>query len=85
MGRIYAGVLGPVAFLTVLIRGWKDGADSDAALLAAWLGLVVMASVGYVAGRLAQGIVEDSVRTRIAQELAAQENALQTATGNPQG
>jgi hypothetical protein len=73
VGRTYAGVLGPIAFLTVALRGWKQGSGVEPSLLSAWLALVAFAALGYVVGRLAAWIVEESVKSRINQELAAQE------------
>ena len=82
MGRTYAGVLGPIAFLTMAVRGWKQGSEVEPALLSAWLALVTFAALGYVIGRLAGWIVEESVKSRIDQELAAQEALAQTAGGS---
>ena len=77
MGRAYAGVLGPLAFVTLLVRGLIRGWPAESALSAAWLGLVAMALVGLVVGRLAGWIVDDSVRSRMLAEMAAQEEARQ--------
>ncbi len=73
MGRIYAGILGPLAFLTVVARGMLNGANAQRLLFDAWLFLWIFAAVGYVVGRLAAWVVEDSVRSRLSAELAAQE------------
>ena len=73
MGRIYGGVLGLLAFITVIARGIIHTAGTQATLLQASLALMFMGAVGYVIGRLAAWIVEDSVRTTIAAELAEQE------------
>lgn len=79
MGRAYAGILGPLAFVAVLVRGFRHGGAAESILLAAWLGLVAMALVGLVAGRLANGIVEESVRGKMMEELAAREAARQAS------
>ncbi|MGE0606755.1 MAG: hypothetical protein AB7O62_06480 [Pirellulales bacterium] len=73
MGRNYAGVLGPLAFAVVLIRGaW--GASSFAATMGtACLALWTFGAVGYVTGRIAEWIVEESVTNKLSAELAAQE------------
>jgi hypothetical protein len=68
-----------LAFALALVRGWKNGTPGETALLTAWLGLVAMAGVGYLIGRLAQWIVEDSVRTRILLDLAKQQAAQKSA------
>ena len=73
MGGSYAGTLGPIAFLTVVVRGWRDGNPIEATLLVAWLSLLVFAAVGFIVGQIGGWIVEDSVRADVAAELAAQE------------
>ena len=75
MGRVYAGILGPLAFLSVLVRGWKNGWPTESSLLSAWLAFVALAAIGYIVGRLAEWIVDESVRTRMLAELAAREAA----------
>ncbi len=64
MGRSYAGILGPLAFATVIVRGLLAGADVIATLKTASAALFVFAAVGYVAGRVAAGIVRDSVHAK---------------------
>lgn len=75
MGRIYAGVLAPLALVTLLAHGWLGGQDVEATLWTAWYGLVAFAAVGYVIGRVAEFVVEDSVRSQVAGELASREAA----------
>jgi hypothetical protein len=82
MGRTYAGVLGPIAFLTVTVRGLKQGGGVEPVLLAAWLALVAFAALGYVVGRLAGWMVEQSVMSRIDQELTAREAEAQAAAAS---
>jgi hypothetical protein len=83
VGRTYAGILGPLAFFAVLARGLKGGWPMESSLLSAWLALVSMALVGYVLGRFAQWIVDDSVRIRMREELAAREAARTANAGSP--
>jgi len=68
VGRSYAGVLGCLAFLTCIARGLLAASDIQNTLLKATIGLFAFAIVGYIAGRLAAWIVNDSVRSRIAAE-----------------
>ena len=75
MAHVYAGILGPLAFLTVVARGFIHGGGPMSTLFTAWCGLLAFSAIGYVVGRLAAWIVEDSVRSRIAAELAAEEAA----------
>jgi hypothetical protein len=64
MGRSYAGILGPLAFATLVARGLLRGDAVAETMLTASLGLFAMAAVGYLAGRIAQFIVDESVRIR---------------------
>jgi hypothetical protein len=57
------------------VRGWKNGWPTESSLLSAWLAFVALAAIGYIVGRLAEGIVDESVRSRMLAELAAQEAA----------
>jgi hypothetical protein len=75
LGRAYAGILGPLAFLAVIVRGWRHGWPADSILLSAWLAFVALALVGLVIGWLAGWIVDDSIRTRMLAEMAAREAA----------
>lgn len=80
MGRTFAGILGPLAFLTITARGLLCGESADTLLWAAWLGLWIFAAIGGIAGWIASRTVEESVRARVAAELAAQEkSAAETA------
>ena len=66
MGRHYAGILGLLAFLTIVMRGLVHGAGVESTLLAAAFHLFLFAFVGYMVGQLAGWIVHDSVRTKLA-------------------
>lgn len=72
MGRCYAGILGLVAFLAGIARGWISGASNEQTLLAAWLSLITMTAIGCLLGRVAQWIIDDCVRAQIAAQLADQ-------------
>jgi len=72
---IYAGILGPLAFLTALIRGLMHGSGAESVLWTAWCGLLVFAAVGYVIGWIGQRTVEDAISSRIAAELSARRAA----------
>lgn len=75
MARIFAGILGPLAFLASLARGALFGATAETTLWAAWLGLLAFSAVGLLVGWIAGTTIEESVRARIEAELAAQEAA----------
>ena len=46
MGRIYAGVLGPLAMAVVICRGWLASGGVESTLSQAFLYLIVFAVVG---------------------------------------
>ncbi len=75
MAHVYAGILGPLAFLTSLARGVMHGGGTEAVLWTAWCSLLAFAAVGYVIGWVAGKTVEESVRGRISAELAAEQPA----------
>ncbi len=75
MGRLYAGILGPLAFLVCLARGAVHAWPTETILLEAWLGLLVFSLLGCTAGWLAGRIVDDEARERISRELEAREGA----------
>lgn len=66
VARIYAGILGPVAFLTCLARGVLHAWPAEKALLVAWTSLLAFALLGSAIGWIAEWILEDEVRGRIA-------------------
>ena len=77
MARIYAGILGLLAFATVVARGLAYGGPGGELIWSAVLGMFGFAAVGYAIGRTAQWIVDDSVRGRLAAEM--QSNAANAA------
>lgn len=81
MGRIYAGILGPVAFATILGRSLVDGGAVDSTIKLATACLFAFAAIGYIAGSIADSIVTESVRTRFEIALRAREaEAAQSGT-----
>jgi len=82
MGRQFAGTLGFLALGTVVARGILHGADVQSALTAGSLCLIVFAAIGYVAGQLAQWIVDESVRAKFAAQIETGETK-ETANGTP--
>lgn len=73
MGRAYAGILGPLAFATMLAREFPTTAATSTKLGHAWLALVVFTVLGSIIGWVAGRIIDDSVRAQISSELAAAE------------
>jgi hypothetical protein len=79
MGRSYAGILGPLAFATTVIRGLAAGHGAEGTLQTACLAMFAFAALGYVLGRAAALIVDDSVRAGFRAELEALEAEEQVA------
>ncbi len=73
MGQTYAGILGTLGFFITVGRAVLHTADAEQSLLQASLAMFALAAVGFVLGSIAQGTVEESVRTQVARELVAVE------------
>ncbi len=82
MARIYAGILGPLAFLTSLAHGLMHGGGVSI-LMTAWCCLLLFAAIGFIVGGVADRIVADSVEGRIQRELAARETTETTEVEKP--
>lgn len=83
MAHIYAGILGPLAFLSCLARGLIHGGGTESVLLGAWCGLLVFAAAGYLIGWVAERTVTESVSGRISAELAAEKAGQMSTSGHP--
>jgi hypothetical protein len=70
MGRVYAGVLGPLAMAVVICRGWFGSGDTVNTLGVATAYLAIFSIVGAIIGQIAQATVDESVRTKLEQQLA---------------
>ncbi|MBN2291540.1 MAG: hypothetical protein JXM70_03885 [Pirellulales bacterium] len=70
----YAGILGPLAMLAALMRGFTHGSSAAMVVMTAWICLLVFACIGAVVGALAGWIVEQSVRERVLVELESSES-----------
>ncbi len=70
MGRIYAGILGPLAMVVMICRGIKNSAGLEGTLTLAIAALAIYAIVGSVLGQIAQATVDESVRQKIERQLA---------------
>jgi hypothetical protein len=70
MGRAYAGILGPLAMAAVICRGWLDSGGVEGTLSLAMGWFVVFSVVGALIGHLAQATIDESVRSKLEQQLA---------------
>lgn len=77
MGRTYAGILGALAFVTVLTRSLVDGGSAHSTLKLAILCLLGFAILGFVVGQLAEFIVLDAIRSRLNREISARNSTPQ--------
>jgi hypothetical protein len=71
MGREFSGVLGFLAFTTVMVRSFIVGGGFDESTKLALIMMFLFAVVGYVAGVIAQQTVRDSVKQLLDSELAS--------------
>jgi hypothetical protein len=67
MGRRYAGILGPLAFALMLVRGLLNGGGAEPTLWAASCGMFGFAFLGLILGETADYLVRESVKARFQQ------------------
>jgi len=79
MGRAYAGILGPLAFAISIARGVAEGSGVEGTLLWSVAALFTFAAIGHVAGKTAEHLVNESVRTQFQAAMAAWEAKQQQA------
>ena len=85
MGRMYAGVLGPIAFLTIVTRSLIEGGAAVGTMQIATLCLFLFAGVGYVIGQIGELVVWDSVHRRFDDEMRSETEVLeQPVVGEPE-
>jgi len=75
MGRTYAGILGPLAFITILARSIIDTSSVESTMMLATICLFLFAGIGYLVGRMADSIVLEAVRANFDKDLHARETA----------
>lgn len=81
MGPTYAGMLAPIAFVTMLARGLISGSSSEGVLLSALVSLIAFAAIGFVTGTLADQVVLESVKQQFTNELKAREEQTEPRRG----
>ncbi len=72
MARHFGGILGFLAFSTVIARGWWWGADLESAVWPAVASLFLWGAVGYVAGKAAEQTIGESLRRQLLEQLQQQ-------------
>jgi high-affinity K+ transport system ATPase subunit B len=71
LARRYAAILANIAMTVVVLRAWKNGVNLEAAAVSALFWTALLATIGGLVGAVAQATIDESVRQRIEQELAA--------------
>ena len=79
MGRIFAGTLGLLAFVTMLVRGLANGSDPGGVTLYGAAAMFVFAGIGWMAGTIAQFTVAEAVQRQFDAEVTAREEEAETA------
>ncbi len=73
MGRAYAGILGPLAVVTVVARCLVHGGETGAAVVTASGMLFVFSALGYIIGSVAERTVVEALGNQLRRSWAAAE------------
>ena len=73
MGPSFAGILGSLAFVVILVRGAIHCASAGDVLFTSVLGLAAFALAGFVAGQVADQAIVESVTKQFHDELLTRE------------
>ena len=68
MGPSYAGILGTLAYVIVILRGVLQGYAVEGTIKLSILLLFVFAAIGYVIGKIAESTIEDSIQVQLQRE-----------------
>ncbi len=79
MGRTYAGILGLVAFGTVIARSLLRGGNVDTTLMTACGALFAFAALGYIIGSIAERTIVEAIEIQFHARWQALESADQPA------
>ena len=79
MGRTYAGILGLLAFGTVIARCLLRGGNVESALWTASWTLFAFAALGYIIGSIAERTIVEAIEIKFHTDWQALESANQTA------
>ena len=82
MGPSYAGILGTLAYIIVILRGVLQGYAVEGTIKLSILLLFVFAAIGYVIGKIAESTIEDSIQVQLQRELEALEKTDEVTSGN---
>jgi len=79
MDRSYGGILGLVAFATVIGRGMVALSSIESVIQMAAVAMFLFAALGWIVGNIAARIVDESVRQKVNAELVGLENSMEQA------
>lgn len=79
MGRIYAGILGPLAFAAIIARSLLCGGEAGQTLFAASLALFGFAALGYIIGSVAERTIVEAIGNRFHVQWTARDGASNAA------
>ena len=82
MGPSYAGILGTLAYVIVILRGVLQGYAVEGTIKLSILLLFVFAAIGYVIGKIAETTLEDAIRVQLQRELEALEKTDEVTSGS---
>ena len=82
MGPSYAGILGTLAYVIVILRGVLQGYAVEGTIKLSILLLFVFAAIGYGIGKIAESTIEDSIQVQLQRELEALEKTDEVTSGN---
>ncbi len=71
MARKYAVLMALVGLLLVLLRALKNGSGFESTIVTALSWMAMFGLIGLMVGSIAQTTIDDAVRQRMEQELAA--------------
>lgn len=80
MGREYGGVLGFLAFTTVMARGLVGGGGFDDSVQQALIMMFAFAGAGFLIGNIAEQTVRESVLSALDTEFAAMKRESETTS-----
>lgn len=79
MGRNYGGILGLVAFATVIGRGMVALSSIESVIQVASIAMFLFAGLGWIVGSIAARIVDESVRQKVNAELDGLQHSMEQA------
>ena len=79
MGRSYAGILGLLAFATMVARGVLNQSSASSTCGSAAAMLFVFAAIGYVVGRIAENVVTDALKARFAAQMQQMQATMESS------